>query len=125
MTRRSTPSNARASSQRERATRNPPAPCPPAPALARRRRSAAQPARRWQQVIPPMRMQQYLVECAMHELKLEMAAELGLLPRLAEYGWGGLPAKECGRIGGLIAKRVGLHRVCRLVEHGEGAFLKG
>ncbi len=38
-------------------------------------------------------------------IKIEIAEELGLLEKVREYGWGGLSAKETGRIGGLIARR--------------------
>ncbi len=38
-------------------------------------------------------------------IKMEIAEELGLLEKVKEYGWGGLSAKETGKIGGLIARR--------------------
>jgi small acid-soluble spore protein F (minor alpha/beta-type SASP) len=38
-------------------------------------------------------------------LKLEIAAELGLLEKVRREGWGSLSAKETGRIGGLINRR--------------------
>lgn len=38
-------------------------------------------------------------------IKMEIAEELGLLEKVKEYGWGGLSAKETGRLGGLIARR--------------------
>lgn len=41
----------------------------------------------------------------MEELKLEIAAELGLLDKVKEVGWAGLSAKETGRMGGLVTKR--------------------
>lgn len=34
--------------------------------------------------------------------KYEIAEELGLLNKVKQAGWGGLTAKETGRIGGLI-----------------------
>ncbi|MEW9123926.1 MAG: small, acid-soluble spore protein, alpha/beta type [Thermotaleaceae bacterium] len=34
--------------------------------------------------------------------KYEIAEELGLLNKVKQLGWGGLTAKETGRIGGLI-----------------------
>lgn len=36
------------------------------------------------------------------KLKYEIAEELGLMDKINEVGWGGLTAKESGRIGGLI-----------------------
>lgn len=36
------------------------------------------------------------------KLKYEIAEELGLMDKIDEVGWGGLTAKESGRIGGLI-----------------------
>lgn len=39
------------------------------------------------------------------ELKLEIAAELGLLEKVQAVGWAGLSAKETGRMGGLVTKR--------------------
>ncbi|KXG74612.1 small, acid-soluble spore protein, alpha/beta type [Thermotalea metallivorans] len=37
--------------------------------------------------------------------KYEIAAELGLMDKVEKFGWGGLTAKETGRIGGLITVR--------------------
>ncbi|QEK12519.1 small, acid-soluble spore protein, alpha/beta type [Crassaminicella thermophila] len=37
--------------------------------------------------------------------KYEIAKELGLLEKVEQLGWGGLTAKETGRIGGLITVR--------------------
>lgn len=39
------------------------------------------------------------------KLKYEIAGELGLLDKIEEEGWGGLTAKETGKIGGLITVR--------------------
>lgn len=38
-------------------------------------------------------------------LKLEIAAELGLLEQAKEQGWHSLSAREAGRIGGLMTQR--------------------
>ena len=38
-------------------------------------------------------------------MKLEIAEEIGLLDKLEEKGWGGLTAKETGRIGGLMTAK--------------------
>lgn len=38
-------------------------------------------------------------------LKMEIAEELGLLDKIEEEGWGGLTAKESGRIGGIMTSR--------------------
>ncbi|ABR47802.1 small, acid-soluble spore protein, alpha/beta family [Alkaliphilus metalliredigens QYMF] len=38
-------------------------------------------------------------------MKYEIAEELGLLEKVKSFGWGGLTAKETGRIGGLITVR--------------------
>lgn len=46
---------------------------------------------------PPMGMEE--------RMKYEVAEELGLLPRVIEVGWGGLTAKQTGRIGGLVRSR--------------------
>ena len=40
-----------------------------------------------------------------YKLKYEIAEELGLMDKIEEMGWGGLTAKESGRIGGLIRVR--------------------
>ena len=37
--------------------------------------------------------------------KYEIAAELGLLDKVLEYGWKSLTSKETGRIGGMVTKR--------------------
>lgn len=38
-------------------------------------------------------------------MKLEIASELGLMDKVEELGWGGLTAKETGRIGGLMTAK--------------------
>lgn len=38
-------------------------------------------------------------------LKMEIAAELGLLGQAQEHGWHSLSAKDAGRIGGLMTQR--------------------
>lgn len=38
-------------------------------------------------------------------MKYEIAEELGLMDKIEKVGWGGLTAKESGRIGGLINSR--------------------
>lgn len=38
-------------------------------------------------------------------MKYEIAEELGLTDKIKEVGWGGLTAKESGRIGGLMTVR--------------------
>ncbi|MBW4829723.1 MAG: alpha/beta-type small acid-soluble spore protein [Clostridiaceae bacterium] len=42
------------------------------------------------------------IETLEDKLKYEIAEELGLMEKIKEVGWGGLTAKESGRIGGLI-----------------------
>lgn len=39
-------------------------------------------------------------------LKYEIAQELGLADKILEHGWKGLTAKESGRIGGIMNKRM-------------------
>ena len=38
-------------------------------------------------------------------MKYEIAGELGLMDKVNELGWGGLTAKEAGRIGGILTSR--------------------
>ncbi|SDK74250.1 small, acid-soluble spore protein, alpha/beta type [Natronincola ferrireducens] len=38
-------------------------------------------------------------------MKYEIAEELGLIDKVKNMGWGGLTAKETGRIGGLMTVR--------------------
>jgi len=38
-------------------------------------------------------------------MKLEIAKEIGLMDKVHELGWGGLTAKETGRIGGLMTAK--------------------
>ncbi len=38
-------------------------------------------------------------------MKLEIAKEIGLMEKVDEFGWGGLTAKETGRIGGLMTAK--------------------
>ncbi len=39
------------------------------------------------------------------KMKFEIAAELGVFERVMTDGWGGLTARETGRIGGLMTSR--------------------
>ncbi|NLK72473.1 MAG: small, acid-soluble spore protein, alpha/beta type [Clostridiales bacterium] len=38
-------------------------------------------------------------------LKYEIAQELGLIDKVTKTGWGGLTAKETGKIGGIMTAR--------------------
>ncbi|HHZ03407.1 MAG TPA: small, acid-soluble spore protein, alpha/beta type [Tissierellia bacterium] len=38
-------------------------------------------------------------------MKMEIAKELGLMDKVEKLGWGGLTAKETGRIGGLMTAK--------------------
>jgi len=42
------------------------------------------------------------IETVEDKWKYEIAEQLGLLDKVERFGWGGLTAKETGRIGGLI-----------------------
>ena len=41
----------------------------------------------------------------MEEMKLKIAAELGLLDKVKAVGWAGLNARETGKVGGLMMKK--------------------
>ncbi|SET48770.1 Small, acid-soluble spore protein, alpha/beta type [Natronincola peptidivorans] len=43
-------------------------------------------------------------------MKYEIAEELGLIDKVKKLGWGGLTAKETGRIGGLMTVRKKQHK---------------
>lgn len=45
------------------------------------------------------------IETLEDKLKYEIAEELGLMNKINEVGWGGLTAKESGKIGGIITVR--------------------
>lgn len=45
------------------------------------------------------------IETLEDKLKYEIAEELGLMDKINELGWGGLTAKESGKIGGIITVR--------------------
>ncbi|WIV11418.1 small, acid-soluble spore protein, alpha/beta type [Proteiniborus sp. MB09-C3] len=45
------------------------------------------------------------IETPQDKLKYEIAKELGLMEKIKEVGWGGLTAKETGRIGGIMTVR--------------------
>ncbi|WDV47311.1 small, acid-soluble spore protein, alpha/beta type [Clostridiaceae bacterium M8S5] len=45
------------------------------------------------------------IETLEDKMKYEIAAELGLMDKVNSLGWGGLTAKETGRIGGIITVR--------------------
>ncbi len=38
-------------------------------------------------------------------MKMEIAKEIGLIDKIEEIGWGGLTAKESGRIGGIMTAK--------------------
>ncbi|KXZ40269.1 Small, acid-soluble spore protein, alpha/beta type [Alkalithermobacter thermoalcaliphilus JW-YL-7 = DSM 7308] len=38
-------------------------------------------------------------------MKYEIAQELGLMDKVQKYGWGGLTAKEAGKIGGIMTSK--------------------
>lgn len=38
-------------------------------------------------------------------VKMEIAKEIGLIDKIEEIGWGGLTAKESGRIGGIMTAK--------------------
>ena len=48
-------------------------------------------------------------------LKMEIAAELGLLNQIHSEGWHSLSAKEAGKIGGIMTKEYG-KRVDKIVK---------
>lgn len=39
-------------------------------------------------------------------LKMEVAEELGLLEKVRRLGWGGLSARESGKVGGVMTRRL-------------------
>lgn len=45
------------------------------------------------------------IQTPQDRLKYEIAKELGLMDKIKEVGWGGLTAKETGRIGGIMTVR--------------------
>lgn len=47
----------------------------------------------------------FKIETLEDKWKYEIASELGLMDKVMSEGWGGLTAKETGRIGGLITVR--------------------
>lgn len=47
-------------------------------------------------------MKKKKIETLEDKLKYEIANELGLMDKISTDGWGGLTAKETGKIGGLI-----------------------
>ena len=42
----------------------------------------------------------------LERFKYEVAGELGLVPEVKDGYWGGLPARDCGRVGGRIGGRM-------------------
>ena len=40
------------------------------------------------------------------QMKMEIAEELGLMEKVERMGWKGLPARESGRIGGMMGQRM-------------------
>ncbi len=52
-----------------------------------------------------MKKKKIKIETPQDKLKYEIAQELGLMDKINEVGWGGLTAKETGRIGGIMTVR--------------------
>ena len=50
-------------------------------------------------------------------MKYERASELGLMDKVSELGWGGLTAKEAGRIGGTLTSRKKKKKKMEKEEH--------
>ena len=46
------------------------------------------------------------MEKRLEALKFEVASALGLAEKVLKYGWKSLSAKETGRIGGIVSKRI-------------------
>ncbi|NLA57918.1 MAG: small, acid-soluble spore protein, alpha/beta type [Firmicutes bacterium] len=42
----------------------------------------------------------------MDQLKQDLIKEMGLWEQIETQGWGALPAKDCGRIGGKMSTRL-------------------
>ncbi|RKD32432.1 small, acid-soluble spore protein, alpha/beta type [Thermohalobacter berrensis] len=53
------------------------------------------------------------------KMKYEIAKELGLLDKIKKVGWGGLSAKETGKIGGMITVRKKEKKKSKKVEKAE------
>lgn len=45
-------------------------------------------------------------ELAMEQMKVEIADELGLGDKVKEMGWENLTARETGRVGGVMSRRL-------------------
>lgn len=52
-----------------------------------------------------MKKKKEKIETLEDKLKYEIAEELDLMGKIKKVGWGGLTAKESGKIGGLITVR--------------------
>lgn len=52
-----------------------------------------------------MKKNKLKIETPQDKLKYEIAKELGLMEKIKEVGWGGLTAKETGKIGGIMTVR--------------------
>lgn len=52
-------------------------------------------------------------------MKYEIASELGLIDKINERGWGGLTAKETGRIGGIMTVRKKAQAKAKVEENQE------
>ena len=46
------------------------------------------------------------IETEMDRLKMEIAWELGLGEQIEQYGWESLSNAACGRVGGIMSKRL-------------------
>jgi len=58
---------------------------------------------------------------SLERFKYEVAEELGLTPRIHERGWGEMPSRDCGAVGG----RIGGNMVKVMVRYAEQMLAQG
>lgn len=66
-------------------------------------------------LLPPHAVSPQAYEVALDWQKWNVAAELGLAGRIQAVGWGEMPTRDCGAIGGRIGGRLGGEMVRRMI----------
>ncbi len=56
---------------------------------------------------------------ALSQLKSEAVQDLGLSDKVQSVGWGNMPARECGAVGGRMGGKIGGNMVKRMIEIAE------
>ncbi len=83
----------------------------------------AKPHLHWEIGIDVTKKNEAIRDQAMDRLKQDLAKEMGLWNLVEKDGWGALPAKDCGRIGGKMAARISPNLIRKIATEDEEALI--